>query len=205
MAAMTQHNLFATPVQIVKIIPTAEEHDKTQRLLSRIYADCTENAWALEGGKSTGEHGLMLHGCSEMNWLTNAAMEYAKEYWKILEYKQDPTIWLGLESSWANLHKQGHATGEHSHCGGWSKAHISTVYYFKKPANSGNIEFVHPLEYVLRMTPAEEFSEIKGVYNEFPAKEFDLILFPSWLSHRTQINKSTEDRIAISMNFQGKK
>lgn len=205
MAKIIQHNLFSTPVQVVQIVPTKEQFEVTDRLLSRIYADCEENVWALEDGKSTGQTGLSLHGCPEMDWLSKVALHHAQEYWKTLGYIQRPDIWLDLDSSWANLHKQGQSTGEHSHCGGWSRAHISAVYYFKKPANSGNIEFVHPLEYVLRMTPAEEFSEMNGVYNEFPAEQFDLVMFPSWLSHRTQINKSTEDRIAISMNFQGKK
>ena len=53
------------------------------------------------------------------------------------------------------------------------------------------------------MTPIHEFSERIGTYTEFLAEQNDLILFPSWLKHRTQANSSNEKRIAISINFIG--
>jgi uncharacterized protein (TIGR02466 family) len=199
---MIQHNLFATPIQVFQIVPTDKEYAITNEILYKIYQDCEENVWALEDGKSTGQHSLDLHGITEFNWLTSKTLEYVKEFWKTLKYREEASIFL--DSSWANLHGYGHATGEHSHYGGSNRAHISAVYYFKKPENSGNIEFVDPLEYIHRMTPAHEFSEVTGVYYPIDSKQFDLILFPSWLYHRTQKNLSREDRIAISMNFIGK-
>jgi uncharacterized protein (TIGR02466 family) len=195
------YNLFATPVEKVKITPTTEQYEKTVLLLNRMFNDVAEHNWALETGKSTGELGLDLHDCPEIWWLVDQALEHARQYWKVLGYRHTDTIIP--ESSWANVHKINQTTGEHAHCGGFKKAHISTVYYLNKPLNSGHIEFVDPLEYIHRMTPVHEFSERTGTYSEFTADEHDLILFPSWLKHRTQANSTDQNRIAISINFIG--
>lgn len=195
------YNLFATPVEKVQIVPTEEQYEKTVVLLDKMFNDVKENNWALETGKSTGELGLDLHDCPEMWWLVDQAIEHIRLYWKALGYRHTDAIIP--ESSWANIHSVNQTTGEHAHCGGFKKAHISSVYYIKKPPRSGHIEFVDPLEYIHRMTPVHEFSERTGTYNEFATEQYDLILFPSWLKHRTQANKSNEDRIAISINFIG--
>jgi uncharacterized protein (TIGR02466 family) len=198
---MTQHNLFFTPVQVFKIVPSDEQYQNLNSLLEIVYARCSNGVWALEDGKSTGQFDLFLHGRPELSWITEPALAYVKDYWNTLNYM--PGADIKLDSCWANLHTHGQATGEHSHCGGWNRSHISAVFYFKKPANSGHLEFIDPLEYIHRMTPAKEYSEMVGVYQPFIAEQFDLIIFPSWLGHRTQPNKSTEDRVAISMNFKG--
>jgi uncharacterized protein (TIGR02466 family) len=195
------YNLFATPVEKVKIIPTQEQYDITLLLLNRMFNDVKEHNWALETGKSTGELGLDLHDCPEIWWLIGRATEHVRTYWKELGYRDTERIIP--ESSWANVHMTNQTTGEHAHCGGFKKAHISTVYYLDKPAYSGHIEFVDPLEYIHRMTPIHEFSERIGTYTEFLTEQNDLILFPSWLKHRTQANSSNEKRIAISINFIG--
>jgi ectoine hydroxylase-related dioxygenase (phytanoyl-CoA dioxygenase family) len=41
------------------------------------------------------------------------------------------------------------------------------------------------------------------IHTTVESNEFDLLIFPSWLNHRSQPNKSNENRIAISMNFIG--
>ena len=127
-------------------------------------------------------------------------MPHVKEFWHYLGYRQDASI--SITASWANQHLTGDFTGEHTHCGGAEQSHVSAVYYFKKPVNSGHIEFVDPLEYVRRMTPIDHYSELYS-YLEVPADQYDLILFPSWLKHRTQKNSSTDERVAVSINFVG--
>lgn len=195
------YNLFPTPVNKVQITPTLEQFEKTNNLLSKIFADSSNAQWALEDGKSTGEHGLDLHTCPELEWLVSQTLGPIREYWDYLGYRKNATI--VPDSAWANLHMFSQSTGEHAHCGGSSKSHISSVYYFKKPTNSGHIEFVDPLEYIHRMTPVHEFSERIGTYNKFEADTYDFVMFPSWLKHRTQANETNESRIAISINFIG--
>jgi len=196
-------NLFPTPVHKVKIVPTDEQFKNLDMLLTEWFDNSKEAVWALETGKSTGQKDLFLHHRPEMQWLLEATHFAACQYWIALDYAHNAQ--LVCPTSWANLHKPGQVTGEHSHCGGSQKAHVSAVYYFKKPADSGNIEFRDPLEYIHSLSPRNEYNDeiIPKAHTEIESDQFDLLLFPSWMKHRTQVNKSTGDRIAISLNFIG--
>lgn len=196
-------DLFPTPIYSVSIPPTEQEYVELDAVLAQSFSTVPENNWALESGKSTGDHDLYLYSVPQMQWLMTQVMPHVELFWQQLNYRHDSDV--RITSAWANLHKYGQTTGQHNHCGGAIKAHISAVYYFKKPAMSGDIEFVDPLEQLHRMTPVHEYSEVSGsMYKAIPTNQFDLLLFPSWLMHRTQPNLSQEDRIAISMNFIGK-
>lgn len=192
--------LFSTDIYKAKIVPTQEQYADTDLLLKNIFEKVPSNTWAMETGKSTGSEMLNLHFFKEMDWLKEAMYPHVKEYWNSLGYRKDAE--LGIIASWANSHLQNDYTGVHSHCGGAEQSHISSVFYFKKPKSSGNIEFVDPLEYIKQMTPIHHYSE-HDVYKEVEAEQFDLLLFPSWLRHRTQRNATDEERVAISINFVG--
>jgi uncharacterized protein (TIGR02466 family) len=195
-------NLFPIPIKKVKIIPSEHQYNSLGSLIDRLLSSTSENNWALESGKSTGELDLYLYKKIEMKWLVDAALLHANNYWQDMDYRRGAKV--SITSSWANLHTYGQVTGEHSHCGGAVKAHISAVYYLKKPKDSGNIKFTDPLEYIHKMTPAHNYDETFGsTYCEVDTDQFDLILFPSWLKHQTQPNMSYDDRVAISINFIG--
>jgi uncharacterized protein (TIGR02466 family) len=199
-------NLFPILVQKYKIEPSQEEYQVFDTYLNALFNRATEDAWALETGKSTGEYNLFLHERPESQWLMPKVFECVYHYWSALHYRTGAKI--ECTSAWANSHKFGQVTGEHSHCGGAVRAHISAAYYFKKPALSGNIEFVDPLEYIHKMTPIHEYSEytpvgISHMYTEVDASQFELVLFPSWLKHRTQTSQTNDERVCVSMNFIG--
>ena len=195
-------NLFPTLVHKVKIQPTEHQYKSLDALITRLLSTASEHTWALESGKSTGQHNLYLYKAIEMKWLLDATLVHVNEYWKRLDYRRGAKIIP--TSSWANLHQHGQTTGEHSHCGGAVKSHVSVAYYLKKPANSGNILFTDPLEYIHKMSPVHVYDETLGSpYSEVQAEQFDLVIFPSWLKHHTQPNMSQEDRVAISINFIG--
>lgn len=199
---MNTIDLFATPIYKTNIKPTEFQYQSLNNLLIRVFDQSAENNWALETGKSTGEHNLYLFRQPEMHWVLAAAMPHVYKFWEKLDYRRG--VEIIPTSGWANLHQHGQVTGEHSHCGGAMKAHVSSVFYFKKPVNSGNIEFVNPLEYIHKMSPVHQYDETTGeMYTQIETEQFDFIIFPSWLKHRTQVNKSNEDRIAISINFIG--
>lgn len=193
-------NMFAVPIYKVRILPSDVERDSFDILLTNMFAQMPTNSWALETGKSTGSHNLNLHWFDQTRWLVNAMIPHVANFWEHLDYRHDTSV--TITASWANEHLKGDFTGEHTHCGGAEQSHISAVYYFKKPVNSGHIEFADPLDFIKRMTPIHHYSELDS-YIEVPAEQYDLILFPSWLKHRTQKNNSDESRVAVSMNFVG--
>lgn len=196
-------NLFPIPVFKYKIVPTEEQCTELMAVLNNVFSTATEQVWASETGKSTGQYDLFLHDNPSMQWLVNSALHHACDAWLKLDYAHGAT--LSCFTSWANLHKPGQVTGEHSHCTGSTKSHISCVYYLKKPVNSGHIEFRDPLEYIHSLTPSDMFNPEANLksHTAVEADEFDLVVFPSWLNHRSQVNKSQDDRIAISINFIG--
>jgi uncharacterized protein (TIGR02466 family) len=196
-------DLFSTPIYSVSIPPTDDEYTALDTVLMQSFSTAPVNSWALETGKSTGSHDLYLYSQPQMQWLISKTIPHVYTFWQQLNYRHDAEI--RITSSWSNLHQYKQTTGQHNHCGGAIKAHISAVYYFKKPPLSGDIEFVDPMAQMHKMTPVHEYSEVSGsMYKAISAKQFDLILFPSWLMHRTQPNLSQEDRVSISMNFKGK-
>lgn len=110
---------------------------------------------------------------------------------------QIPTPKFG--NIWFNLNSPGSYNQIHNHMG----AILSGVYYVDVPdSESGDIEFHRndEADYYLRqiLKPGHHFSSIKLIY---PAKTNTLYIFPAWLKHSVQGNKSDKDRISISFNY----
>jgi uncharacterized protein (TIGR02466 family) len=78
----------------------------------------------------------------------------------------------------------------HNHPGSW----FSGVYYLSVPQDSGSIEFYHPSE-------AASFSGYGRPTETFTVHPGRLILFPPWLKHSVQQNRSQHDRLCVSFNF----
>lgn len=100
---------------------------------------------------------------------------------------------------WININSPGSYNQIHNHRG----ALLSGVFYVDVPdADSGNIEFHRndEAEYYLHqvLTPDHQFASTKLIY---PAKTNTLYIFPAWLKHSVQGNKSNKDRISISFNY----
>lgn len=90
-----------------------------------------------------------------------------------------------IDDMWGNISSFGDYNSMHLH---YRESHrISGVIYLKVPKNSGNFEFLSPVELNL-------------VGYHFP-KVKELILFPSYLMHAVAPNLSQEDRISIAFNF----
>jgi hypothetical protein len=197
-------NLFSVPVFKFKVVPTAEQYNTLDEYLKNVFNSASDKAWASETGKSTGEYNLLLHTHPEIQWLINATSFYMMGAWNKINYAHGAE--LSCVTAWANLHGPGHTTGEHTHCNGATSSHLSAVYYFKKPQDSGHIEFRDPLEYIHSLSPRDMYVTDEyhsKIHTTVESNEFDLLIFPSWLNHRSQPNKSNENRIAISMNFIG--
>lgn len=101
-----------------------------------------------------------------------------------------------LYDSWINYASTGMYQEYHIH----PYSDISGVFYVEAPTGCGDIQFSSPssvynyAEICHRskfLTPNVKYSPVKG----------RLIFFPSWLSHCTLPNTSSEDRISISFNI----
>ena len=109
---------------------------------------------------------------------------------------------LEIYNIWLNINPPGSYNHLHNHQG----AVLSGVYYVDANPQQGNIQFersdnaqYHIPEYVEKET---YFTSTRATY---AAKTGALYIFPGWLNHSVQGNKSNSDRISISFNYGEKK
>lgn len=106
-----------------------------------------------------------------------------------------------LHNAWININSKGNSNFPHDHPG----SIVSGVYYVTLPENSGKLVFENPSRKSLA-----SYWHVTGGPNEWnranselwslEPSEGTLLIFPSWLDHYVEANKSDEDRISISFN-----
>lgn len=100
---------------------------------------------------------------------------------------------------WVNINRENNYNISHMHPG----AFFSGVYYIKAEPYAGAISFMNPVmqhPYVINpgMT-AYPTTFNSASYTESP-EPGKLVIFPSWLLHYVQPNKSGSDRISLAFN-----
>ena len=103
-----------------------------------------------------------------------------------------------IDNMWAIINTGGSANLRHQH----GNSSISGAYYVRAPINCGDIVFYDP-------RPAPVYSHpnvvnpnlLNAQVNGISPKEGALVLFPSYLEHSVNENKSNEERIVVSFNI----
>ncbi len=103
-----------------------------------------------------------------------------------------------ISNMWAIINTGGSANLRHQH----GNSTISGAYYVRAPQDCGDIVFYDP-----RPAPVYSYPNVKSVnllnaqVNGISPVEGALILFPSFLDHSVNENRSNEERIVISFNI----
>ena len=102
---------------------------------------------------------------------------------------------------WANINYPGCFNRSHNH----PNSQWSGVYYVKTPKDCGNLILEDPRP-GYAMTVPQQISPHKLPYRLLRNVGYmpvagRLIMFPSFLNHYVDVNKSKENRISISFNF----
>lgn len=109
---------------------------------------------------------------------------------------------LELYNIWININPPGSYNHLHNHVG----SVLSGCYYVDAKPEQGNIQFERTDngEYHIPLDIAEEtyYTSTRATY---AAKTGALYVFPGWLKHSVQGNKSKSDRISIAFNYGEKK
>lgn len=105
---------------------------------------------------------------------------------------------LGCTKSWVNVHPPGAWTEEHDHSA--SNLAAAVAVYLKVPKNSGNILFRDPLEYHWKSMPFLT-NNSDYIWKGIEVSQGDVLIFPPWLIHKTEINKSDDERWVASFNI----
>ena len=105
-----------------------------------------------------------------------------------------------LGNMWSNINPPGGYNKPHVH----PNALFSGVYYVKTPPNCGRLICQDPRPGIQTCMPTRKPVEIpKHLWRDIhiDPRENRAIMFPAWLWHQVEPNKSNEPRISVSFNF----
>lgn len=104
---------------------------------------------------------------------------------------------LVIKEMWLNKNSKGDFNKAHIH----PNAILSGAYYVKTPEGSGNIELYDPVPArLMNVYPVKKRKPINLQAVEYKAEAGQLLIFPSWLQHSVQPNRSDDVRVSISFN-----
>jgi len=112
------------------------------------------------------------------------------------ELKIDRYQSMDIENSWLNISKPHGFQFTHSH----EPSMVSGVYYHKTSGKDGNIVFESPNVYFTAYDFPNNSAECSQVAEYAPIAG-RLLLFPSWLRHLVDVNRTNEERISLSFNL----
>ena len=103
-----------------------------------------------------------------------------------------------ITSMWSIINKKDASNAQHIH----SNNYISAAYYVKSAKDCGDIVFHDPRSVTtFRHPKILKSNKLNSNISSIQPKEGLLVLFPSYLYHSVDLNKSDEERIVISFNI----
>jgi len=102
-------------------------------------------------------------------------------------------------SCWININGPGNFNERHSH-DPHAGTFYSGVFYVKAPPNCGRIRFYDPRPHI-QTSPDMRYFNDGDTYRWLQPESNMLLMFPAWLKHDVEINKSTEERISVAFNI----
>ncbi len=135
--------------------------------------------------------------CQEFDELFSEIRKHCNLIHTDLGFKK--TLKQEIGNFWININRDKDSNNPHAHPG----AFFSGVYYIKSSPMAGAISFMHPVAthpYTIPYGVNEFETEFNtSSYIEQP-EVGKLIIFPSWLIHFVQPNRSGNDRISLAFN-----
>lgn len=195
------YNLF--PVKIFKRNYPGNLVDLQTRIipqLTKIFDESTAHNQASmrNGGICSVNVHNNIHSQIDLSAITTFVEQAATDYWKELDYV---SATVKVNHAWANVYPPTAYIDIHNHI----PAPIVASFYLKKPVDSGDLIFENPISTVLRYQPYKELNDPDGYVSAFDTtvevSEGDVVLFPGWLMHKTQQNRSSENRIILGFNL----
>jgi len=104
---------------------------------------------------------------------------------------------------WINIYQKHDYQEQHHHAGGEDGIGnvLSYAYMHKLPENGGRFFFVNNNSYANYVGQASCFVKTADLRYYPDVQEGSIVIFPSWLSHMVEPNRSEEERITISGNI----
>ena len=185
---------FPTPVYIQKI-PNAEELN--------FYLEKNILQWNKKDPKGVNKTNVNgwhsetdMNKREEYNPLTKQLFNMQEEIFEKEYLKEKPV----LGNMWANINYPGGYNRPHLH----PNSLFSGVYWIKAPEKSGNLMLYEPRQGAHCTMPNRKKGKVPPeLWREvhYQPKAGTVVMFPAWLWHEVQPNKSNDIRISVSFNF----
>ncbi len=182
--------MFPTLVSLVTFDRAAEFNPRARRRLAELE----------EGGGGVAKDGQWqsgheLHKDPVFRELADFAEKAVADRFEALRYR--PAT-LAITGFWGNVNRPGYQHMAHAH----SNNFISGVYYVTAPESGGGIVFQDPRKQFQVLVPTiAEITDMNSTAVRLPAVEGQMLLFPSWLEHFTETNRSDVPRVSIAFNL----
>ena len=185
---------FATPIWLRKLTNAAEMNPKLMKDLAELEASNSSMVRSNVGGWHSDTNLHQLDAFRPLRQvIENVAVGCAN--YLGLDFQKADLIFQGM---WANRNGPGDYNTSHVH----PNSFISGCYYVKVPENGGNIEFTDPIgERAMFTYPIKEEVTYLPRRLSYRCHEGLMVLFPSWLTHGVQPNRSQEMRMSIAFNI----
>ena len=118
--------------------------------------------------------------------------------WDLFDY--EPTRPRTINGSWINVHPKGGYTASHHHHG----CPLAIVCYLHVPKGSGRLLIKNPMDMYTHALPIREDyfdSDKNRMWRPVEVETNDVLFFPGYLEHKTEINKTDEKRYIMSVNI----
>ena len=190
---MTTIPCFSTPVWCIQ----PDNHQAiSKELLAYIYKTLLNNKVPAEDNSSAvSGYQSQKFDIRETPLFSGALKETIKQV--ATELQIDPDCKTMVTDCWANINSPGSYNRKHTHF----NSMLSGVYYPCVPDNSGQIAFIDPRiqAYVITLPVTRKTGFTSRQIKRTPAAG-EFILFPSWLEHSVEMNKSDEERVSVAFN-----
>jgi uncharacterized protein (TIGR02466 family) len=189
-------NIFFTPVFVHKF--QGEILDNIQTEIEKQLPEIRKNQQASPWGDAvttTFNFDATVNDIEnyKLDMLKNMIFWSIKEYFKSLEY---PFESIKISESWVNICNKHGFQFDHTH----PRSKISGVYYYSTTGSDGGLRFQNP-------NPMMHYNGFPSDSNSVSAVTYkpsvgQLLLFPSWLTHRVNLNTTDSERISIAFNLE---
>jgi len=188
--------LFSSLLQVVKLNNTQLNTQLIKYgtlLKKKTKSERVSNRWGFQSPPLSIENSPLLK--KFISTIKTPLEDYVSSYQLADSYEAT------ISGVWFNINSKHHYNTTHVHPG----CQFTGSYYIQAAKNCGTVVLEHPLW----SKQMDVFYKSKfSIYNQYTSNIYthecqvgDLLLFPAWLPHHVQTNKSDKDRISISFNI----
>ena len=143
-----------------------------------------------QGGWQSKTYTQWIHGFEHMGKKLNETIETCRKQIGVPE--------LRLKGYWFSVNSYGDHTTLHNH----RDSVLSGVFYVDIPdENMGKINFERSDDISYFLPPLESYNNFTGERASYQPETGRVLIFPSWLKHSVDTNRSKKNRISVSFNY----